>query len=100
HGTAVSWLRAKRVLILGCGALGAPAAEHCVRAGVTSLTVLDEGIVTPGILVRQPYRYHDIGRAKAQAVAQRTNTIPPEPGATPAPCRASLMRSSTRPPST
>ncbi|MGW4420480.1 ThiF family adenylyltransferase [Streptosporangium sp. NPDC004631] len=75
HGTAVSWLLGKRVLVLGCGALGAPVAEHCVRAGVESLTVLDVGVVTPGILVRQPYSYSDIGKAKARALAERLNTI-------------------------
>lgn len=75
HGTALSWLHGKRVLILGCGAVGAPVAEHCVRAGISGLTVLDSGIVTPGILVRQPYGYADIGSAKAKALAERLNTI-------------------------
>ena len=79
HGTAVSWLRGKRVLILGCGAVGAPVAEHCVRAGVKHLTALDIGVVTPGVLVRQPYTYADIGRSKARALADRLNTITREP---------------------
>ena len=75
RGTPASWLRGKRVLALGCGALGAPVAEHCVRAGVSHITVLDFGVVTPGILVRQPYSYADIGRAKASALTDRLNTI-------------------------
>jgi integrative and conjugative element protein (TIGR02256 family) len=74
-GTATSWVQGKRVLILGCGALGAPTAEHCVRAGAKAVTVLDCGIVTPGILVRQPYTYDEIGRAKATVLADRLNTI-------------------------
>jgi hypothetical protein len=75
QGTAVSWLQRSRVLVLGCGALGAPVAEYCVRAGASAVAVLDSGIVTPGILVRQPYRDCDIGNAKANALADRLNTI-------------------------
>lgn len=68
--SAAAWLRGKRVLVLGCGALGAPLAEACVRAGA-SLTVVDNGAVTPGILVRQPYTDADIGEGKATALAER-----------------------------
>ncbi len=68
--SAASWLDGKTVLVLGCGALGAPVAEACVRAGAT-LTVVDNGAVTPGILVRQPYSDADIGKAKATALAER-----------------------------
>lgn len=76
--TPAVWLRGKRVLVLGCGALGAPMAEHCVRAGVSTLTVVDEGIVTPGILVRQPYQDGDIGHGKAERLATRLGAIDPE----------------------
>ncbi|OXR47127.1 Molybdopterin-synthase adenylyltransferase [Nocardia cerradoensis] len=77
-GTAANWLSNKRVLILGCGALGAPIAEHCVRAGVAQLTVADSGAVTPGILVRQPYSDGDIGFSKSWALAKRLSEIRPE----------------------
>jgi hypothetical protein len=75
YATPLSWLAAKRVVVLGCGALGAPVAEFCVRAGVKELAVADMGVVTPGILVRQPYTDADIGRAKARALAERLSTI-------------------------
>ena len=68
-GTPAAWLAGKRVLVLGCGALGAPAAEICVRAGAAEVTVADNGIVRPGILVRQPYQDADIGQYKAIALA-------------------------------
>lgn len=68
--SAAAWLHGKKVLVLGCGALGAPVAEACVRAGAT-LTVVDNSAVTPGILVRQPYSDADIGNAKATALAER-----------------------------
>ncbi|BDT94116.1 hypothetical protein IFM12275_40920 [Nocardia sputorum] len=74
-GSAATWLAGKRVLILGCGALGAPIAEHCVRAGVAKLTVADSGAVTPGIIVRQPYSDADIGFSKAWALADRLTAI-------------------------
>ena len=73
-GSAASWLIGKR-LVLGCGALGAPIAEQCVRAGVSSLTVADNGSVNPGILVRQPYTDADVGFNKARRLAKRLSTI-------------------------
>jgi integrative and conjugative element protein (TIGR02256 family) len=74
-GTPAAWLAGKRVLVLGCGALGAPAAEICVRADAAEVTVADNGIVRPGILVRQPYQDADIGQYKAFALARRLNQI-------------------------
>jgi integrative and conjugative element protein (TIGR02256 family) len=75
NGSPVSWLAGKRVLVLGCGALGAPIAEICVRAAGAEVTVADNGTVTPGILVRQPYEDADIGQLKALALARRLNRI-------------------------
>ena len=65
----------KRVLVLGCGAIGAPIAEHLVRSGVAALTVADKGSVGPGILVRQPYFDGDIGVPKARALSERLSRI-------------------------
>jgi hypothetical protein len=78
EGSAAEQLRDQRVLVLGAGALGAPAAEMCVRAGVAALTVVDNGMVTAGILVRQPYEDGDIGFAKATALAERLGRIRPD----------------------
>jgi integrative and conjugative element protein (TIGR02256 family) len=75
EGTPSTWLAGKRVLVLGCGALGAPVAEHCVRAGVATLHVVDNGLVTPGILVRQPYNDADVGRSKATVMAERLSAV-------------------------
>ncbi len=41
------------------------------RASGANVTVVDNGIVTPGILRRQPYADDDIGQNKAQALAER-----------------------------
>lgn len=75
EGTPSTWLTGKRVLVIGCGALGAPVAEHCVRAGVAALHVVDKGLVTPGILVRQPYLDAEISRPKATVLAERLSEV-------------------------
>jgi proteasome lid subunit RPN8/RPN11 len=72
-----AWLHGKRVLLLGCGGLGAPIAEFCVRAGVSELHLLDDGKVLPGILVRQPYQHADIGWPKAHVLRERLAQINP-----------------------
>lgn len=74
-GSASTWLAGKRVLLLGAGALGAPIAEQCVRAGVAALHVIDKGNVGPGILVRQPYDDDDIGYNKAERLAARLSRV-------------------------
>jgi molybdopterin/thiamine biosynthesis adenylyltransferase/proteasome lid subunit RPN8/RPN11 len=70
-----NWLEQRRVLVLGCGALGAPIAEQCVRASASKVTVVDNGLVNPGILVRQPYEDRDVGRSKAKVLAHRLRRI-------------------------
>lgn len=74
QGSPLAHLRGRRVLVLGAGALGGPVAEACVRAGAT-VTIVDNGRVTPGILVRQPYYDSDIGMYKASRLADRLNRI-------------------------
>lgn len=76
-GAPTTWLTGKRILLLGAGALGGPIAEHCVRAGAAEVAVVDSGRVTPGILVRQPYSYDDIGHPKAVRLAQRLDGVRP-----------------------
>lgn len=71
------WLRGKSVLILGAGALGAPIADACVRGGAAAVAVIDNGIVHPGILVRQPYFDDEIGKNKAVVLASRLTRISP-----------------------
>ncbi|MER6677767.1 ThiF family adenylyltransferase [Streptomyces sp. NPDC000983] len=77
HNTPAAWLHGKRILVLGAGALGAPAAEFCTRAGAAHITVVDQSLVHPGILARQPYADADIGRPKADVLAARFNEIAP-----------------------
>ena len=74
----VEWLRengGRVVLILGCGALGAPIAEHCLRGGARKLVLVDSKPVTPGVLVRQPYDDGDIGQFKAETLARKLEYV-------------------------
>lgn len=75
--TSTSWVRNRRVLVLGAGALGAPTAEHCVRAGASEVHVVDDATVHPGMLVRQPYLPSEIGQAKATVLVDRLAQIDP-----------------------
>lgn len=71
-------LAGAKILLLGCGGLGAPIAEHCVRSGAARVHIVDSGIVSPGILSRQPYEDADIGQPKAKVLAERLSRIRPE----------------------
>lgn len=78
HASAVSWFAGHVVALWGCGALGGYVAEYLVRGGVKKLLLYDEGIVTPGILVRQPFDDDDISLPKATALANRLRRIRPD----------------------
>lgn len=69
--TLAAGLKDKRILLFGCGALGSAVAETVVRAGASAVTLVDNGIVGPGLLARQRYRAIDIGLAKALVLKER-----------------------------
>jgi proteasome lid subunit RPN8/RPN11 len=73
--TLLAALSGKRVLLLGCGALGSAVAEMALRSGVAKLHLVDNGIVKPGILVRQRYADGDIGLTKPYALQARLKAI-------------------------
>jgi molybdopterin/thiamine biosynthesis adenylyltransferase len=67
-----------RVLIVGIGGLGAPAAAALVRGGVQSITLLDPDPVELSNLPRQLlYAIDDIGTPKVVAAARRLKEINP-----------------------
>lgn len=74
-GTLLATLSGKRVLLLGCGALGSAVAEMVLRSIAAKLHLVDYGIVKPGILVRQRYADNDIGSAKANALQAHLQAI-------------------------
>lgn len=73
--TPMGWFRKRRVLLLGCGALGGWVAESVVRAQPAALHVVDNAEVRPGLLARQNFVLADIGSNKALALAKRLQAI-------------------------
>ncbi len=75
HGSPLEWVHGRTIAIIGCGALGGHVAEHFARAGVTRLRLFDNGIVSPGVLVRQPYGHADIGTPKVDALRAHLHRV-------------------------
>ena len=74
-GQPAEHLWSRSVELWGCGALGSWMAELLVRAGISQITLRDPGHVTKGLLVRQNYGELDVGRPKAEALADRLRSI-------------------------
>lgn len=76
-GSAASWVKQKRVLLLGCGALGSYMADCLVRAGVGAITLVDRDLVSVGVLARQLFTDVDVGKFKVEATRDRLQGIAP-----------------------
>ena len=76
--TNASWFLEKRVVLLGCGALGSHMGEYLVRAGVKKLSLVDNSTVNPGILVRQQFRHYQVGYSKQSGLAVQLGSINPK----------------------
>src|SRR3954447_5558222 len=62
----------KRVLVIGAGGLGCPAARVLARSGVGEIAIADDDLVDASNLHRQTlFGPEHIGRAKAQVAAER-----------------------------
>lgn len=71
-------LAAARVLVVGCGGLGAGAIPPLVASGIGSLTLLDDDVVSPSNLNRQTlFSAEDIGRSKVELAVQRMRSLSP-----------------------
>jgi ThiF family/Prokaryotic E2 family A len=71
----VNGFQGTSVHVWGCGGLGSWIAEFIARAGATTITICDPGIITSGLLVRQNYVEDDIGQTKAAALARQLRAI-------------------------
>ena len=77
EGSPLGWFRGKSVAVWGCGAIGGHVADALARAGAEKLVLRDKSVVTPGVLVRQPFEDSDIGKSKAIATRERLRRIVP-----------------------
>jgi integrative and conjugative element protein (TIGR02256 family) len=78
YNSPISIFRGKAVSIWGCGALGANIAHYLCRAGVRRLVIRDNGLVKPGIVIRQPFSESDIGFMKVEKLKAHLHQIRPD----------------------
>lgn len=75
HRRPTSTFIDQHLVLWGCGGLGSWIGEFLTRAGARKLTLCDPAPVTGPLLVRQDYTEADIGTSKAQALADRLQSI-------------------------
>ena len=77
-GVGQAKIRQARVLIVGAGGLGSPAALYLAAAGIGTLGLVDDDMVSLSNLQRQIlFRTADIGRPKVEAGAQALTALNP-----------------------
>jgi molybdopterin/thiamine biosynthesis adenylyltransferase len=77
-GVGQARIRQARVLIVGAGGLGSPAAFYLAAAGIGTLGLVDDDTVSLSNLQRQIlFRTADIGRPKVEAGAQALKALNP-----------------------
>jgi len=77
-GQGQAKLRAARVLVIGAGGLGSPCALYLAAAGVGTLGIVDDDVVSLSNLQRQILHHtEDVGRPKVQSAADNLNRLNP-----------------------
>src|ERR1700712_4329632 len=77
-GPGQAKLKAARVLVIGAGGLGAPVLMYLAAAGVGTLGVVDDDIVSLSNLQRQIiHATPDIGQRKVESAAEKIHALNP-----------------------
>src|SRR3569833_178293 len=77
-GQGQAALKVAKVLVIGAGGRGAPALMYLAAAGVGTLGVIDDDVVSLSNLQRQIiHATPDIGRPKVDSAAERLNALTP-----------------------
>jgi molybdopterin/thiamine biosynthesis adenylyltransferase/rhodanese-related sulfurtransferase len=72
-------LRAARILVVGAGGLGSPAALYLAAAGVGTIGIVDDDAVEESNLQRQVlHRTEDVGRRKVDSAERSLRALNPE----------------------
>jgi len=71
-------LKKSKVLVIGAGGLGCPVLQYLTAAGVGTIGIVDDDIVTKSNLQRQIlYTYDDLGVLKTDAIIKRLHGLNP-----------------------
>jgi hypothetical protein len=70
-------LQSKKILIIGCGAVGSNVSELLVRLGCSELTLVDKDIFSSGNASRHTLTMNSVNQNKSEELAKRLNTIFP-----------------------
>src|SRR5262249_48888515 len=70
-------LRGKHLMLAGAGNLGSYFAALAARAGVGRLDIVDRDHVDTSNLVTQDFRPQDVGRSKAEVLAEQVRSVRP-----------------------
>lgn len=71
RGAIPSSLQPKKIVVAGCGALGAPIAEMLTRAGAENVALFDPDLFEMGNQCRHTLDGSDLGHGKVEALAVR-----------------------------
>ncbi len=72
-------LAAAKVLVIGAGGLGCPALQYLVAAGIGTIGIVDDDVVSLNNLHRQVlYTVHDIGKPKSLIAKEKLQQLNPE----------------------